>query len=138
MLNECRKRIGNENIMLADAFYLPFRDNAFDVVFSSFFLDLLPESSILPAINEMARVMKDGGRLIAVSMSKYGHALKKFARMLYEVAYLKWPMVKGYRPSSRPIRLKDELIKAGMKIKRWKLTTIPLFHFPVEIVVATY
>ncbi len=62
-------------------FYLPFKDNAFDVVFSSFFLDLLPESSILPAINEMARVMKDGGRLIAVSMSKYGHALKKFARM---------------------------------------------------------
>lgn len=138
MINECKKRIGNENAIVANAMHLPFKNHSFDVVFSSFFLDLLPENEIQNAIEEMKRVVKMDGRIVAVSMSKYGCCFKKMARMLYELAYLVWPTIKGYRPSSRPIKLRHEFKLAGMKIKKYVITTIPLFHFPVEIVVTTY
>lgn len=66
-----RKR-GTRNAALvqADARFLPFRDQCFDVVLSSHFLDLLPAREIDRVVGEFYRVLKPGGRLALANMSK--------------------------------------------------------------------
>lgn len=60
----------NVRIVQGSATRLPFKDNLFDCVISTFMLDRVQDLSlpapndILMAISEMARVMKAGGRLI--------------------------------------------------------------------------
>lgn len=134
--NMCRHCKDYGSVVQADALSLPFKDESFDVVFSSFLLDLLPLNKIQPAIEEMKRVVKKDGRIVAVALSKEGKGIGKAARILYEIFYDYWPMIGGYRASSRPIYLRNEIERSGLKIVKDKLTKIPLFQFPVEICVA--
>lgn len=134
--NMCKKCAQFGGVVQANALALPFKDRTFDVVFSSFLLDLLPLKEIQGALNEMKRVLKDDGRIVAVALSKRGKGIKKMARILYEIVYDYWPVIGGYRASSRPIYLAEEAEKAGLRIVRRKLTKIPVFQFPVEIIVA--
>lgn len=120
----------------ANALSLPFKNEAFDVVFSSFLLDLLPLHHIQKALKEMKRILKGNGRVVAVALTKEGKGIKKAARLLYEIFYDHWPTIAGYRASSRPIYLSKEIEKAGFKIIKKKFTKIPIFQFPVEICVA--
>jgi len=134
--NMCRHCKNYGNVIQANALSLPFKDEIFDVVFSSFLLDLLPLNKIQIAIAEMKRVVKKDGRIVAVALSKEGRGIAKAARILYEIFYDYWPTIGGYRASSRPIYLQHEIKKAGLKIVENKLTKIPLFQFPVEICIA--
>ena len=136
MLSVCKKKIGSKNLVKANALNLPFKSSTFDIIFSSFLLDLLPLREIPIALKEMKRVVKGNGKIVAVSLSKEGEFFKKLFRILYEIFYYHWPLIAGYRASSRPIYLKNEIEKAGLKIIKRKITNIPLFHFPVEIIVA--
>lgn len=138
----CRKNLEKENmehlanIIQADVLSIPFKEKVFDVVFSSFLLDLLPTNQIQKALLEMKRVLKEDGRIVAVSLTKDGDGMKKVARYFYEWFYDRWPVIGGYRASSRPIYLEKEIEKAGFFITKRKLTCIPIFQFPVKIVVA--
>ena len=134
--NMCKQCKNYGDIVQANALSLPFKDGAFDVIFSSFLLDLLPLNDIQKALNEMKRVLNGDGRIIAVSLTKDGKGIKRMARILYEIFYEFWPTIAGYRATSRPIYLKEEIERAGFEILERKITKIPLFQFPVEIVMA--
>lgn len=54
---------------------LPYADGAFDVVLSSFMLHHLPPEVKRPGLSEVYRVLKDGGRLLAVDMDRPANAL---------------------------------------------------------------
>lgn len=134
--NMCEQCYKYGNVIQANALNMPFKEESFDIVFSSFLLDLLPLKDIGKALNEMKRVLKRNGRLVAVSLTKEGEGIKKMARIFYEILYSFWPTIGGYRASSRPIYLKEEIEKAGFAIIKNKITKIPIFQFPVEICVA--
>ena len=112
---------------------MPYEDGQFDVVFVSFVLDLLPKEDIPLALAEIKRVLKPGGRLIVVSMTKQGRGIYRAARWLYEWMYYKWPTIFGYRTSCRPIYIENDLLRAGFNIVRNKRTSISGFMFPIAI-----
>jgi ubiquinone/menaquinone biosynthesis C-methylase UbiE len=53
----------------ADALALPFASEAFDLVFSSYLLDLLPGEDFPGILGEFRRVLKPQGRLVLVGMA---------------------------------------------------------------------
>lgn len=115
---------------------MPYKENYFDVVFASFIIDLLPAEEIPTALNEIKRVLKPGGRLIVVSMTKQGSGIYRFARKVYEWMYYKWPTICGYRTSCRPIYIENDILRTGLSITNYELTTITGFLFPVAIIEA--
>lgn len=60
----------NANLRQGDARSLPFDDNSFDVLFNSYMLDLIPLDDLPVVLGEFRRVLKSGGRLVLVNMSK--------------------------------------------------------------------
>jgi ubiquinone/menaquinone biosynthesis C-methylase UbiE len=111
-----------------DAAWLPFEDNVFDAVFLSFTLELFSNTEIPQVLGEIMRVLKPGGRLGIVSLSKAGG--RSLAVGLYERAHRQWP--KGV--DCRPIYAADEIKKAGYKITRESPGRLVVL--PVEIVIA--
>ena len=63
------KELAYESIEQASALDLPFDDNAFDIVFSHGVLHHIPE--IVRAQSEVARVLRPGGKLIAMLYAKW-------------------------------------------------------------------
>jgi demethylmenaquinone methyltransferase/2-methoxy-6-polyprenyl-1,4-benzoquinol methylase len=61
-------------LVRADARSLPFGEGAFDLVWSSYFLDLVPNAELTPLLREFRRVLRAGGRLLLVSLSQKGEA----------------------------------------------------------------
>lgn len=116
---------------------LPYFDDRFDVVFASFVLDLLEKDDRDRALSEFHRVLRPGGRLVLVSMTKRGRGIFRLARCLYEWLYDKWPKVLGYSPSCRPIYVEDEVAGAGFRIDKYFLSWIRGFFFPIAILSAT-
>ena len=60
----------NASLCRADARLLPFRTEVFDVIYSSYLLDLLKLRDMPQVLGEFKRVLKPGGRLVAVNLSK--------------------------------------------------------------------
>jgi demethylmenaquinone methyltransferase/2-methoxy-6-polyprenyl-1,4-benzoquinol methylase len=108
MLKTSRKRVQEASstphvyLTLGDARQLPYQEEVFDVVFNSYMLDLIDTPEILHVLTEFKRVLKPGGRLVIVSLSKGDrwHSNMK----LYEWIYSKCPtLLGGCRPIfSRP------------------------------------
>ncbi len=60
----------NVDLRQSDARSLPFEDNTFDVLYNSFMLDLIPLAEMPVVLGEFRRVLKNGGRLALVNLSK--------------------------------------------------------------------
>ena len=130
MLERTEKRIAkvghrNSNLQLGDCRHLPFEDNQFDVVMTQYLLDILPVEDFLPILGEFKRVLRQGGRLVIVHMTKGENWLNQF----YEVIYrLKPPLLAGCRGVlSRPF-----IEETGFKVKHREF--ISQFGFPSEVV----
>lgn len=110
MLAAARRRAPRAPLVRADALHLPFAEESFDVVWSSYMLDLLPEVDIAGVLREFRRVLRPGGRVALVSFTKAGEKLT-----LWERAYLHTPdwMVPYIFGSCRPIRLAPFVEAAG-------------------------
>ena len=69
MLARARGKYGDERIawLVGDAHRLPFADASFDVAASAFVLRNLP--NLAGSLEEMARVLKPGGRLVALDIT---------------------------------------------------------------------
>lgn len=63
-------RFTNLDLREADCRDLPFEDNTFDVLYNGYMLDLIPLADLAPVVAEFHRVLKPGGRLILLNMSK--------------------------------------------------------------------
>lgn len=75
MLNRARSRAaksGTENYRLSigDAYALDFPDNQFDALINNYMFDLLPERDFGNVLCEFKRVLRPGGRLVLVNMTK--------------------------------------------------------------------
>ena len=57
-------------LMLGDAYALPFPDKHFDCLLNSYMFDLLPESDFVPVLREFWRVLKPGGVLVQINMTR--------------------------------------------------------------------
>jgi len=134
MLETTRRRLAKAGLMdkvelqCGDATTLPYGDNSFDVVFMSFTLELFDTPEIPKLLAEIGRVLKLGGRIGVVSISKENG--KSLLLRLYEWAHRKWPKY----VDCRPIYLERSLREAGYEIR--KKEKVKLFGLPVEIAVA--
>jgi ubiquinone/menaquinone biosynthesis C-methylase UbiE len=80
------KLTGNEGIfILADAIYLPFKSNSFDVVLSTGLLEHFPNAQ--PVVDEMARILKPGGYFVSDIVPKKLLVPFKFGHYLTATAY---------------------------------------------------
>jgi demethylmenaquinone methyltransferase/2-methoxy-6-polyprenyl-1,4-benzoquinol methylase len=57
-------------VLLADARFLPFRERAFDCLFNSYMLDLIPTPDIGQIVNEFLRVLRPGGRVVLANLTE--------------------------------------------------------------------
>jgi ubiquinone/menaquinone biosynthesis C-methylase UbiE len=129
-----KKKIDDRVILTeANVLAMPYKDNTFDVIFASFILDLQKITDIPILLEEIKRVLKTNGRAVIVAMTKEGKGLKKIARCFYDWFYDYWPTILGYRASSRPIYVNEELERAGFKIIQEKLTRVKFLPIPVKI-----
>jgi demethylmenaquinone methyltransferase/2-methoxy-6-polyprenyl-1,4-benzoquinol methylase len=89
MLEKARRAVnvaGYTNIDLreADARRLPFADDEFDVLYNSYMLDLMPLNDLPVVLKEFHRVLKPGGRLVLVDMSKSDESKLIFWESFYK------------------------------------------------------
>jgi len=119
---------GRVDLELGDAVQLPFQDHFFDGVFMSFTLELFDTPEIPEVLYECRRVLKEGGRLSVVAMSRMGKA--GMMLRLYEWAHEK---LSRYL-DCRPIFVQQALEQAGFQVVDSELRS--MWGIPVEIVAA--
>ena len=134
MIERTKKRLekdGRANraeLCCGDATCLPFSESAFDAVFMSFTLEVFDTPEIRRVLVQIKKVLKPGGRLGIVDMSKANG--KPVFLKAYEWIHNKCPKYLG----SRPIYAEQCLIDAGYQIKSKQ--KIRIFQLPAEIIVA--
>jgi demethylmenaquinone methyltransferase/2-methoxy-6-polyprenyl-1,4-benzoquinol methylase len=116
------------DLRCGDAVRLPFDNDSFDAVFTSFTLELFDIPEIPIVLQECSRVLQSGKRIVVVSMSK--KTRESLAVRLYEWAHVKLP---NY-VDCRPIYLTESLSEAGFKISKKK--DIKMWGLPVDAVLA--
>jgi ubiquinone/menaquinone biosynthesis C-methylase UbiE len=79
-----RSAHGARLLLLADARHLPFASDSFDIVTNSYMLDLLPVEDIRSALSEYARVLRPGGSIVLVNMTKSRTWLSRAWEWLYQ------------------------------------------------------
>jgi len=88
---------------------LPYPDNAFDAVFSSYVVDVLPRPAMNTALDEMRRVVRPEGRLVLVVLIP---PVRLPGRLWSTLA--RWaPLLLG---GGRPIRPRPLLRQAGFSL----------------------
>jgi demethylmenaquinone methyltransferase/2-methoxy-6-polyprenyl-1,4-benzoquinol methylase len=134
MIEKTKKRLEKEGLAnraelcCGDATCLPFDESAFDAVFMSFTLEGFDTPEIPRALAQIKKVLKPGGRLGIIDMSKENG--RSVFLKVYEWLHDKCPKYLG----SRPIYVEQCLIDAGYQIKNKEETKI--FRLPAEIIVA--
>jgi ubiquinone/menaquinone biosynthesis C-methylase UbiE len=130
MLEKTKKRIskvGNRNYVLhlGDCRRLPFEDETFDVLMNQYLLDILPVEDFIPLLSEFKRVLKPGGRIVLVHMTKS----EKWVNQIYEGIYrLKPPLLAG----CRGVRAQPFLAETGFK--DFQRQFVSQFGFPSEVI----
>lgn len=106
MLEVAKRRLwrsglrGAAELRLGDATSLPYPPETFDGVFTSFTLELFDTPEIPVVLAECHRVLRAGGRLLVVALSKeHGERpLSRLAVRLYEWVHDRWPVAVDCRP----------------------------------------
>jgi len=119
MLAVARRKIADANLPCpvdlrhGDARQLPFADAAFDLVYSSFTLELFPPEDVPVVLGEIRRVLRAGGRLGVVSMAQVPPGENP---SLLERAYVWMHRHFPHWVDCRPIDLPAVLSAAGFQI----------------------
>jgi len=95
----------------ADAQDLPYPDDAFDAVFSSYLVDVLPRPAMGPVLREMRRVLRPDGRLVLVVLVPPVRPVEQGWAALARSA----PLLLG---GARPVRPRLLLDRAGFSMRR--------------------
>jgi len=134
MVQRARERLNKASLLdrvelyRGDAAKLPFDNETFDAVFISFTLELFDNPEISTVLGEVGRVLKPGGRLGIVSLSKTN--VDSPPVRIYEWIHSKWPQY----VDCRPIYVDESVQKAGYKMIMRE--TARLLLLPIEIVIA--
>jgi ubiquinone/menaquinone biosynthesis C-methylase UbiE len=104
---------------------IPYPDETFDAVFTSFTLELFDTPQIPKFLGEVKRVLKPGGRFGVVAVSKMGK--DGIIMEAYEWTHKHFPNL----VDCRPIYVKAALEAAGFQIQASEIETM---WVPVEIV----
>lgn len=129
MLRRARSRLGGRpgaSLLQAEALQLPVAGGSFDALFMSFTLELFDTPEIPRLLGECRRVLKAGGRLGVVAMSK---ARPAGLLRLYEWAHQRWPAW----IDCRPLFARRTLEEAGFEIVATRQAAT--WGLPVEVVV---
>ncbi|MHB8113648.1 MAG: class I SAM-dependent methyltransferase [Bellilinea sp.] len=116
MLEKARRTVAkagftNVDLRLGDARSLPFEDNAFDVLFNSYMLDLIPLADMPTVLGEFRRVLKKNGRLVMVNMSKE-HGITLWERLYQATPVRLVPYLYG---GCRPVLMDGPTKAAGFR-----------------------
>jgi ubiquinone/menaquinone biosynthesis C-methylase UbiE len=134
MLHVARSKLGRAGLTLqpdlccADAVQIPTASAVFDAVLMSFVLELFDTPEIPQVLSECHRVLRAGGRISVVALSKAGPHSRM--RDLYEWGHVRFPQVLD----CRPIFVQQSLEGAGFCTRQ--ATRISLWGLPVEVLAA--
>ena len=132
MLDKAQKRLGklaeaNYELTLGNAFHLPALDERFDLVLNNYMFDLIAFKEMDAILDEFKRVLKKGGKLVLVNMTKG----ERFGSGLFDFIFRLSPKSIG---GCRGVRLSERLINNGFQVE------IREYHqqllFPSEVIVA--
>jgi ubiquinone/menaquinone biosynthesis C-methylase UbiE len=115
------------NLACSDAEQMPFADNSLNGIFTSFTLELFDTPEIPKVLTECRRVLKPGGRLCVVALSKEGK--QGLIMKAFEWTHKHFPNLMD----CRPIYVRRAVEAAGFEIKD---AAIEHMWVPVEIVLA--
>jgi ubiquinone/menaquinone biosynthesis C-methylase UbiE len=115
------------HFVCGDGLHLPLCDASLDCVFMSFTLELFDTKEIPPVLEECRRVLKPGGRIAVVGMSKEGPG--GIMVEAYEWSHQHFPNF----VDCRPIFVSRSLEEAGFRVVQ---KTIEQMWLPVEVVLA--
>jgi demethylmenaquinone methyltransferase/2-methoxy-6-polyprenyl-1,4-benzoquinol methylase len=118
------------DLRVGDARSLPFPDGQFDVVYTSFTLELFPETDIPVVLAEVKRVLKPGGRIGVVSMATVlpGHHTS-FLERVYVWMHRHFP----HFVDCRPIDTEGVVVAAGFTTTA--VQNLEIWTMPVRIVI---
>lgn len=91
MLHRARKRANrsgttNYTLRVGDAYHLSYKDNSFDVILNNYMFDLIPERDFTVILQEFKRVLKSGGRIVLVNMTRGGTGFNVIWDLLYRIS----------------------------------------------------
>jgi len=134
MLRLSQERVpspGDRSLCTADGRRLPFPPGAFDRVFSSYVLDLIPAGDIPLMLGEMHRVLRRDGLLVLVSLTEGTTLASRTLMAAWKGFYQVSPYALG---GCRPVRLTYPLLRAGFShVEREVVVQIGM---PSEVLVA--
>ncbi len=134
MLNITRAKIEKADLsqrvtlIWGDGAKLPFQANCFDAIFMSFTLELFDTPEIPHVLQGCQQVLRPGGRICVVAMSKKGNA--NLATRLYEWAHRQFPKY----VDCRPIFVQQSLVENDFQIA--EEIEMSMWGLPVAIVLA--
>jgi ubiquinone/menaquinone biosynthesis C-methylase UbiE len=132
MLRKAKKRVlklsGSKYLLQqGSAFELPIEDNSIDTLVNNYMFDLIANDDMDRILIEFKRVLKDGGKLVLVNMTR-GESL---ASNLYDTIYNFSPTAMG---GCRGVQLSEKLRKHGFSIETREYYQQMLF--PSEVILA--
>ena len=130
MMEKTRKRISkigqkNYSLHLGDCRRLPFADGTFDLLMNQYLLDILPVGDFLPLLKEFKRVVKPGGRIVLVHMTKGEKRINQIYERIYK---MRPPLLAG----CRGVLAQPFLEETGFK--DFKREFVSQFGFPSEVI----
>jgi demethylmenaquinone methyltransferase / 2-methoxy-6-polyprenyl-1,4-benzoquinol methylase len=133
MVSKAKRRMANHSgcsgveITQGDAHALPYSDDSFDLVVVSYLFDLLPEHDFPGVIEEIRRVVRPTGRVVATNMTIAQRRRDDLYRWVYR---LQPKLMDG----CRGVRLTTFLVDGGFRVEHRDY--VAQLGFPSEILLA--
>ena len=118
----------NYSLEIGSAFDIKMDNHTVDILFNNYMFDLIPFNQMGSIIDEFFRVLKPGGKLVLVNMTK----AERLGAGLYELIYRIYPLAMG---GCRGVQQNNLLTEYGFKVITREYVQQMLF--PSEVILAT-